>query len=87
MSNLEPAPSVEASVLLSASELVARLCDRRPDAHTFFEGIDDPQRPALAAEAWSIGLRALSRSGLKVIHFQRRVGAHSILSVSMTQRS
>lgn len=59
LDNPEPAPSVEATVLLSDSELIARLCDRRRNAHAFFDGIDNPQRPVLAAEAWSTGLRGL----------------------------
>jgi hypothetical protein len=59
MSNLEPSARVEATVEITGGDLVTALRDRRPDALAFFQGIEDPQRPLFATEAWTIGLRAL----------------------------
>ncbi len=57
--SLEPTARVEASVSVSADVLLAELRDQRADALAFFQGVDESQQPLFAAEAWSIGLRAL----------------------------
>lgn len=61
-SNPEPAARVEAALTLGETELDVHLRDRRPDATTFFAGIDGAQHSLVAVEAWTIGLRALKNA-------------------------
>lgn len=47
------------SALTLGDALELSLTDRRPESRDFFSGIATPHRPAVAADVWQIGLRAL----------------------------
>lgn len=47
------------TTLTLGDALELSLTDRRPESRDFFTGIADPHRPAVAADVWQIGLRAL----------------------------
>ena len=49
-----------AKVELAGSSLRPRIEDRRRETREMFEGLSSEERNALAAEAWTAGLRAVS---------------------------
>lgn len=51
--------SLAIQVALSEDTLSTTIEDRRPDAVSTFKPLPDPQRTALAGDAWMIGLRAV----------------------------
>ncbi len=59
MTRFQNGPMALASVSVDGDALRIELHDPRPDAVAFFERLDESERPLYAAEAWTIGLRAL----------------------------
>jgi hypothetical protein len=50
------------ALVFTPEEVVADLRDRRPESIGAFEALDEAARDRLAADAWSIGLRALANA-------------------------
>ena len=64
--------SSSANVELAASALRPCIEDRRRGTREIFEGLTSDERNALAAEAWTVGLRAVSAKLAKPAEEARR---------------
>ncbi|MCA2979485.1 MAG: hypothetical protein INH37_14505 [Myxococcaceae bacterium] len=62
MNKLTREAQVDVSVVTSNEVVAAEIRDRRTDSTHLFHELSDKQREALALDAWSIGLRALSNA-------------------------